>query len=336
MPTYLLLLAPSANRVYAGEAAKLVASELAICLPSAGSVSPVEVAGVSYLSFTTDQPPGADVAGLSASMALFERVGELLRPVLLPRVDLLSDDLVTIPKYQGKTNEQFTRLLVNVTLACVRRPLPIGARRRVLDPMAGRGTTLTTAWLLGHDGFGVEADAASVEAMSAFLTTWLRRKRVKHTAGMHPVRREGKSLGRKFEADLRLPDAAGPLTMSVFTGDARQSAALFGKARFDAVITDAPYGVVHGAVSDAKQGKGQRDRSPAALLHEAIPVWATQLYPGGALGISWNTFGLAREDLAEWLAATGLEVMSEGPWLGFAHRVDASINRDLMVAVKPL
>ena len=35
----------------------------------------------------------------------------------LAREDRFDDDLLTIPKYPGKTNEQFTRLLLNVTLA---------------------------------------------------------------------------------------------------------------------------------------------------------------------------------------------------------------------------
>ncbi|SPB29873.1 hypothetical protein MAJHIDBO_00163 [Propionibacterium freudenreichii subsp. shermanii] len=56
---------------------------------------------------------------------------------------------------------------------------------------------------------------------------------------------------------------------------------------------------------------------------------------GGALGLSWNTYGLSREDLAAICTDAGLEVRDDGPWLQFAHRVDSSIKRDLMVAVKP-
>ena len=72
----------------------------------------------------------------------------------------------------------------------------------------------------------------------------------------------------------------------------------------------------------------------AGLLGEALPVWVDQLKLGGALGISWNTYGLSREDLAALMDHNGLEVCTGEQWLGFAHRVDASINRDLMVAVK--
>ena len=98
-------------------------------------------------------------------------------------------------------------------------------------------------------------------------------------------------------------------------------------------MTDAPYGVVHGsATRDPKTGKRGRDRSAAELLAEAIPVWAGQLKPGGSLGLSWNTYGLRREDLAQIARGAGLQPLAEGPWLRFGHRVDASIHRDVFVA----
>ena len=331
MTGYLLLRSPSANRVYTDESAGLAASELAVTAAFASGVEPLTLAGVSYLGFSATHPDLAVLAQQSSALALFERSGDLLRPVELPAAGLFDDDLVTIPKYQGKTNEQFTRLLLNVTLAAVERPHD--GPRQILDPLAGRGTTLTTAWLSGHDGFGVEADEKSFEAMAAFLTTWLRRKRLKHKAGITPVRREGKSIGRRFDAEVQADKAT--LRLGVFTGDTRDSAALFGRKKFDAVITDAPYGVVHGSSSDVRGTFGKRDRSPAGLLKASIPVWASQLKRGGALGISWNTYGLAREDLAEIMTGAGLRVCEGEPWDGFAHRVDSAIKRDLMVAVSP-
>ena len=335
MTRYLLLLAPSANRVYAGESARLARAELQVSCPRTHGQDVEEVAGLDYLALESDQPVdelARCLAGQSASLALFERTDtDLLRPVQLPRVDLLDDDFVTIPKYQGKTNEQFTRLLLNVTIAALRRP--VTGPLDILDPLSGRGTTLETAWTMGHHAYGVEADEKSFEAMAAYLRTWLRRKRLKHTATVSPVRREGRSLGRRFDAELRLDP---PLTMTVFTGDTRQSAALFGKKRFDVVVTDAPYGVVHGSQTDVRGHSGKRDRSPAGLLREAIPVWARQLRRGGSLGMSWNTYGLAREDAAAMLSDAGLEVLDGAPWTSFGHRVDSSINRDLIIAVAPL
>ncbi|GAB3622428.1 SAM-dependent methyltransferase [Mariniluteicoccus endophyticus] len=331
---HLMLVNPSSNRVYAGHAARLAAAELAITA-ELDDVAPVTVAGVDYLGFSAEPSDDllAAVARQSAYLALFQREGDVLRPVEVPTVDVLDDDLVTIPKYPGKTNEQFTRLLLNVTLAAV--DADDSRAWTVLDPLCGRGTTLGQAWLLGLDGAGVEADVKAVEQMAAFYKTWLRRKRLKHTAAMTPVRREGKSLGKRFDAKVNLADG-GQLTATVFTGDTRQSAALYGKRKFELVVADAPYGVVHGSQqTDVRGVSGKRDRSPAGLLGESIKVWASQLTPGGALGLSWNTLGVPREDVATHCAAAGLGVREEGPWLELAHRVDSSINRDILVAVKP-
>jgi tRNA G10 N-methylase Trm11 len=96
-------------------------------------------------------------------------------------------------------------------------------------------------------------------------------------------------------------------------------------------VTDAPYGVKHGAVRSSRS----TSRSPAALLESAMPLWSELLRPGGAIGLSWNTYGLERGELAAMLAASGLEVMDSEPFLGFEHRVDQAIVRDLIVARKP-
>ncbi|HET9649873.1 MAG TPA: site-specific DNA-methyltransferase, partial [Microlunatus sp.] len=149
---FLILVAPASNRVYAGEAPGLLAAELRVLLTAAGHdpgpIRPLELAGVHYLELDLDAGgPGADdtraraeLGRASAVLAAYERVGELLRPVPLVRPDRFEDDLVTIPKYAGKTNEQFTRLLLDVTLAARQRPRPGPAS--VLDPLSGRGTTL--------------------------------------------------------------------------------------------------------------------------------------------------------------------------------------------------
>ena len=121
-----------------------------------------------------------------------------LRPIEIISPDLFDDDLVTIPKYPGKTNEQFTRLLTNVTLASVLRQSsgPIS----ILDPLCGRGTVLSTAMMLGHNAAGVEVEVKAVETYAAYLRSYWRRKRVKHNLDVNPVRREGKIIGKRLEA----------------------------------------------------------------------------------------------------------------------------------------
>lgn len=333
-----MLLSPSANRVYRQATGPLAAAELAITAPFASRISLTRIGGADALEFEADELDELELASQHAGLVCFERQGELLRPIELPNPMVFDDDLVTIPKYQGKTNEGFTRLLTHLTLNQVDRPGPL----EVLDPLAGRGTTLLAAWQAGHHGFGVEADEKSFEALASYLKTYLRTKRLKHSAKVAPVRREGRSLGKRLDAEVRLADAthdqpARPgmptLTMTVFTGDTRDSAALFGRKRFDAIVTDAPYGVVHGA----EQGRGprgarHRDRRPGDLLAEAIPVWRSQLKPGGAIGISWNTRTLPRAELLAMLTDAGLDPLDGGGWNDLEHRVDASITRDLVVA----
>jgi hypothetical protein len=352
VPHYLIMVAPAANRVYAGDAPQLTATELEICATALGAPGPGEicvttVAGVDYVGFRLDEQadagPDPRVAALlgrlSAGHALFERTGSdadpLLRPVPLPTSARFSDDLVTIPKYQGKTNEQFTRMLVNVTAASAPRlggdaPADPDAAVSLLDPLCGRGTTLSVGLTLGYDVAGVESQEKAVEAYAAFLKTYLRRKRIKHKAEITPVRREGRSLGRRLQVQVTPPGGGRQQELTVFTGDTRRSAELYGKRRFDLVVADAPYGVVHGSTT-----RSSRDRSPADLLTDALPVWARQLKGGGALGIAWNTYGLSREDLNRMAADAGLDPVQDEPYLRLGHRVDSSIHRDVFIARKP-
>jgi hypothetical protein len=44
---------------------------------------------------------------------------------------------------------------------------------------------------------------------------------------------------------------------------------------------------------------------------------------------------LSREELAAMVAGAGLTVLATEPYLGFVHRVDQAIVRDILVAHKP-
>jgi hypothetical protein len=332
MPSYALLLAPSANRVYADAAPRIARAELTVFAGSGaldGALTDIdaeEIGGVPYLTFAAD--PTADdlalLANLSAAYALFERVdGGLLRPVALRPLRRFDDDLITIPKYAGKTNEQFTRLLMNVTVLTAGRRLdrPL----TVLDPLCGRGTTINQALMYGYDGIGIELDGKDVDAYAAFLKTWLRRKRIKHQASVTPVRRDRRLVARRFEAVIQ-----GERKAVVLAGDTLHAREFLKAGCADVVVTDLPYGVSHGS----RTGGGLA-RGPLGLLAAAAPVWAQLLRSGGALGMSWNTHVASRADAAKTLAGAGFEVV-EGPgYDGLAHRVDQAIERDVLVARRP-
>lgn len=343
---YALLLAPSANRVYADQAPRLAAAELAafdrgVLTAGLNGIDQLSLGGVPYLGFRADpglsQEDVAHLSRLSSAYALFAREGELLRPVPLRPPDRFDEDLVTIPKYAGKTNEQFTQLLLNLTVLAsgharemLHRPLV------VLDPLCGRGTTLNLALRYGYHAIGIEVDAGQVEAYSAFLRTWLRRKRIKHTVETAPVRRERKRVARRLVATLapskQARKAGEAQQVTVFHADTARARDLLRAACCDVIVTDAPYGVAHGSRTQAWLGPS---RTPLDLLAAALPGWTALLRRGGALGLSFNTHVASREKVAALLGETGLSVVTGEAYESLVHWVDQGITRDVVVARKP-
>jgi SAM-dependent methyltransferase len=255
--------------------------------------------------------------------------------VPLDRLDCLDDDLLTILKYQGKTNELFTKLLLNVTvLASCSAERMLTDRLRVLDPLCGRGTTLNQVLMYGWHASGVDRDAKDFDAYAAFLPRWLKDKRLKHTATSAKLRRDGQSLGRRLDVELATSKeawAAGDtITLSVALADTRVTAEIFRAASVDAVVTDAPYGVQHGSHG----GDDSLHRRPLVLLAEALPGWVHVLRSGGAVGIAVNTRTCPRDEALALLADAGLEPRDDPAYRGFEHRVDRAIVRDVVVGVK--
>src|SRR4051794_32174924 len=295
MSRYALLALPSANRVYRSVAPSLAVAELRILSDRAlggrvGDVGWEQLSGVPYLTFTVpdDAPlaPGdlAVLAHLSVFYALFaleEDAEPLLRPLAVPPADRLDDDLVTIPKYVGKTNEQFTRLLLTLTVASSDAVggLVTGGLD-VLDPLCGRGTTLSQALLAGHSAAGVELDGKDVDAYATFVRTWLERKRLRHRTSLGPVRRSGVQLGRRFTAEFAPTKQAFAARdvqrVEVVHADTVRARDFYRPDSFDVVVTDAPYGVQH---TSRGRSAGRSARTPLGLLAEALPVWRSLLRP---------------------------------------------------------
>ncbi|GIF02868.1 TRM11 family SAM-dependent methyltransferase [Actinoplanes siamensis] len=339
MSRYAMLLAPSANRVYADQASRMSQAELAAFAPVLSSelagIGVTQIGGVEYLTFDAELTARdiAFVANLSAAYALFELVeGDLLRPLGLTPLARYDSDLITIPKYAGKTNEQFTKLVLNLTLlASASAERMLDGHLTVLDPLCGRGTTLNQALMYGYDALGVEIDGKDVEAYKLFLQTWLKRKRLKHTADLVPVRRQGRRAARRLEVTLAASKddhkAGAVQRVTVLQADTTALDGLIRGNVADVLVADLPYGVAHGSYDDA----GGLSRRPLDLLERAVPEWLPLLRAGGAVGLSWNT-KVARRELAEdILLAAGLELVEHGD---LAHRVDQGIERDVLVARK--
>ncbi|MFC7275212.1 TRM11 family SAM-dependent methyltransferase [Paractinoplanes rhizophilus] len=338
MSRYALLLAPSANRVYADQAARLARAELAafrsVLAADMSDISDAILGGVEYLTFegALTSRDISYISNLSSAYALFAREGDLLRPVELTPLARYDSDLITIPKYAGKTNEQFTKLVLNLTLlASASAGRMLDGHLTVLDPLCGRGTTLNQALMYGYDAVGVEIDGKDVEAYKLFLQTWLKRKRLKHTADLVPVRRQGRRAARRLEVTMAASKddhkAGAVQKVTVLQADTTQLDGLLRGGVADVLVADLPYGVAHGSYDD----HGGITRSPLDLLERAVPHWLPLVRRGGAFGLSWNT-KVARRELAEdILLANGLEIVRHEP---LAHRVDQGIERDVLVARK--
>ncbi|XRQ03555.1 TRM11 family SAM-dependent methyltransferase [Actinomadura welshii] len=352
MTAYGLLVSPSHNRVYARAAADLVKAELAVFSERAlggrvHDIAETEIGGVPYVTFSAGDLTDQDIrllSNLSSLYALFQLEEGLLRPVTLQPLDLFGSDLLTIQKYSGKTNEYFTKLLLNVTAMATDSPMDlVTGRPRVLDPMCGRGTTLNQAMMYGLDAAGMDIDGKDFDAYAAFIKTWLKNNRVKHRAEVTGVRREKSVIGRRLHVTLgaskELYKGGETMEITVVNADSVEAERFFRPASFDLVVADAPYGVQHGSRPGGgrpgRKGGPHLSRSPVELLAAAVPGWARLLRPGGAVGISWNTFVGRREDLAEILAASGLQVHDSEADRAFRHRVDQAISRDLITARKP-
>jgi hypothetical protein len=346
MPAYALLLRPATNRLYSKGAAVLNAAELSVLDEQVlngklHSAEPTVIGGVDYVRFEADEELAIrdveHLSNLSSAFALFRIVDEAtLEPVTLTPLAHLDDDLLTILRYKGKTNEQFTKLLFNVTLAASahRTDWP-GQRLRVLDPVCGRGTSLNQGLVYGFDVDGIEIDRAAYDAYRTFLVTWLKDKRFKHQVHTMPVRRDGKVTGRRFEVvfarDKDEYKADVVQRVRLVNDDTTQIAEHYRKPVFDAVVADLPYGVQHAS----RARPDARTRHPEELVDAALDGWIAAMKPGAAMGLSYNAKVLGRDLLVDLLGRHGVSPCTAAGYGEFSHRVDQAITRDLVVAVKP-
>jgi hypothetical protein len=285
-------------------------------------VDRIELGGHPYLLVEAqDDAPVATLGRLAATVEAFELYDEIdgmrgpfLRPLGEAAQAVLPRELAEARRYKGKTSEVFTRVLLNLALFAAGSP----QRARVLDPVAGGGTTLFVALALGHDAAGIEQSRRDVETTAAFVREYCQ-------VGRIPYREERIAKGpRRFTIELGPRDDQRLLVLA--EGDTRSADEVLrtipGGARFHAVVGDLPYGIQH-------------DGSAPALLAEALPAWTSVLLPGGALALSWDATRLPRERLTA-IVREQLDVLDEPPWNALAHRVDRVIKeRDVLVARRP-
>ena len=133
-----------------------------------------------------------------------------------------------------------------------------------------------------------------------------------------------------FAPDRKSFEAGAPQKLTFVLGDARHVDKYTAKHSVDALVVDLPYGVRHGSHQQANE----RQRTPGWLVEHCLPAWSKVLRANGAIGLAFNTHVLARADLVALLDAAGFEALHDEPYLRLEHRVDQSIQRDVVIATR--
>lgn len=325
--------------MFTGSLLDIAATELRIVLDALVPGAVDEIERVSYgraqvLRFDSTEPAErlAPIIGqLSSSAALFVSDDDLLTPVMLDETLVYGSELATTQRYRGKTNERLTRAMLNCGLAAagIDPSKPSGT---LLDPMCGRGTSLNWALAYGLDAVGIEADGGSLDQHATFLETWAKRSRLPHKAERF---RKNNREHRVFSARVATDRAGlkdGGQQVMTFVADAASENLAIKRSSVDLIVTDLPYGVQHRGA--ASQGTADEEWDTAALVERVLPIWGRHLRSGGSLCLAWNTKRAARRDLSSLLVKAGFSPVTISGGYSMRHVVDASIDRDVIVAVK--
>jgi len=338
MPSYLALINPKLARTYGGSEDALALFELSVMAESLqlglDDADVKTLGGVKYLSFATPENVlTTEIAHLlrhSFVYALFEESGGALLPVEPPdNLWKFGGDLAGILKYSGKTNELFTRLLVNAALSA--GGLWGKDRLRVLDLLCGKGTTLLECMDRGFDAAGVEVSPVYCKELRAFTKRFLEQGKLRHGERAEKLSAPGGvKLADAWHFEYaRTKDElkSSPSHIDIYAGDSTRADAFLKKNSFDLIVADLPYGVQHA-------GKGHGSISPAVkLLEKLLPVCGGLLRRGGAMAVSFNTLTLKRTQAEEMMAGAGLTVHAAERTHDTDHRVEQGITRDFSVAV---
>ena len=96
-------------------------------------------------------------------------------------------------------------------------------------------------------------------------------------------------------------------------------------------MADLPYGVQHRGASN---GSNRDNPETVALLERVLPAWRRWLRPAGAVCLAWNTKRAGRRDLSRALATSGFSPITTAGGYSMSHTVDATIDRDVIVAAR--
>ena len=301
------------------------------------------IAGVDYLAGrhratrSTERAPRASLANLSALHAAVRGRGRRAVPAAAVSADAasLDDDLVTIQRYAGKTNETFTHLLVNLALAASGDAFErwmAGERLRLLDPgLRPRHAPSTAPRSTGSTRSGSSSTSATWTAYDTFITTWLQgqaaeaQRRALHAAQGPPdprppdhdhLRHRRRTCRRTASIDVVHDDTRRARATTPRPGRSTSSWATCPTAC---------------STARAPTAGGARPRPRGACWRGARPRGASPASQGRGSALAWNRRTLPRPRLVELAPRRGSRCRPPDDDR-FVHRVDRSITRDVLVA----
>ena len=344
MRKYSILCNPQVFKVYKDEAQKILVYEAQAIFSGAGlnpgEISFESIAGIWYLTFEVEgEPPSAffkSLARHSAFYALFEKKGDMLLPKEADAGYIFKENMPSLLNYQGKTNALFTRLMLNLAKSVCRSDMDTKAS--VLDPVAGKGTTLYDALMLGYNAYGIELSAKYFEESCHYAAKFMQNEKFKHTTKKDKIldvksRKISDAYTLEFAADKKSFAAKDTAIFKMFAGDTRIADRLIKKNSIDMIVGDLPYGIQHFNAKGAKKGAKRRDADD--FFAEAFPSWNASLKKGGSLVVSFNEHTADKKNIAQVLINSGMNVLDDEKYDDYRHKVDSSIIRNLVVAVKP-
>lgn len=337
---YAVLLKPNSNIPFFEEMKRMCIYEAKIVFEKLGikteRLEVVQMGKAYYLIFKTDNQLGKKdmkhIANLSFYYTIFEIESDtLLRPIEIAATNYLGDDISIRLKYTGKTNETFTRLLLNTAIFST--DFYDLERINVLDPVCGKGTTLFESLILGCNAYGVEENKKSVDDLGNYLLRYLKEGKYKHNSRKGKAIVNKENIGEILEVNIgktkeELKQETGK-KLKVLRGDTTDGHKVFKKNSMHIIVGDLPYGIQH-----MGKNKEKTFRNLDELLDVSFKSWYILLKKGGAIALSWNTYTNKREEIARILEENGFTVVNDECYLNFFHRVSQAINRDIVVAKK--
>src|SRR6266446_5068931 len=330
-----LTITPQRSTQYSNMTEALAAPELLTSPlgPAISSVESVTLSGQAYLLVTINEEIATPamlailsrLGATSAAYEYFAHIGEIVGPLLRPLEPCFTPfvplEMAETRRYKGKTNEIFTHVLLNIAIFAGAYSGQFTERLRVLDPLAGGGTTLFLALAAGYDAFGIEQQRQDVETTAVFVRQYLNSEHIPYKV----IDERGRRAGRRYQFEIGHKGSTRELVLA--HGDAceadRHMREVPGGPHMHAIVADLPYGIQHfGEI--------------AGMLNKALPVWEQLLLPGGTIALAWNATRIARSAMIEAVERqTHLRVRNDPPYTQFAHTVDRVIKkRDIVVAVK--